>query len=166
MTATRSTGSCRHTISNATLGRHSRLSDKLGYNKDAIFIWFNDFGSTGQATIATIDKAAALAGHAGLFRVDAGSPSSGQCRRPRCTATRPAVIEWFFSTDGTDLTAADTMRVTEMTNYPQHNPTYTYHVDPGDALQAPVDRRPARRHLDHCPEHDDLRRSSTATASW
>lgn len=37
---------------------------KLGYNKDAIFISYNDFGPSGDAgaTIASIDKAAALSG--------------------------------------------------------------------------------------------------------
>ena len=37
---------------------------KPGFNKDAIFIAYNDFGSTGQPTIATIDKAAAFVGDA------------------------------------------------------------------------------------------------------
>ena len=42
---------------------------KLGFNKDAIFISYNDFGSGGgaAATIASIDKAAALSGTLNYF---------------------------------------------------------------------------------------------------
>ena len=67
-------------------------------------------------------------------------------------------VEWFFSTDGND-TGGDTMRVTEMTNYFSNNPTFTYTSIPVTPYQAPVERRSARRHLDHLPQHHDLRGS-------
>ena len=73
-------------------------------------------------------------------------------------------IEWFVSTDGNDA-GGDTMRVTEMTNYLSSSPTFTYHSIPV-APYRPGRGRSARWHLDDLPQHDDLLRSSTATAIW
>ncbi len=77
---------------------------KPGFNKDAIFVEFNDFATTGQATIATINKAAAFAGTLQMYvttpeyRVPGDDPGADERRHEpagwsgssRPTATTPA----------------------------------------------------------------------------
>jgi hypothetical protein len=99
---------------------------KLGFNKDAIFISYNDFGLGGgaAATIASIDKAAVLSGTLTYF-----------VSRPKFQfrAMPPAQmhhdlkggVEWFVSTDGTDG-GGNAIRVTKMTNYLSNNPQFEY----------------------------------------
>ncbi len=97
---------------------------KLGFNKDAIFISYNDFGSTAAATIASIDKAAALAGTLSYFV----SVPKFQFRAMPPAQMHHDVkggVEWFVSTDGTEA-GGTTLRVTMMTNYLSNNPTFTY----------------------------------------
>ncbi len=103
---------------------------KLGFNEDAIFISYNDFGGGGAAaTIASIDKAAALSGTLTYFV----SHPAFQFR-----AMPPAQMhgngdnngikggaEWFVSTDGTD-TGGSTIRVTKLVNYLSNSPSFTY----------------------------------------
>lgn len=117
---------------------------KLGFNKDAIFISFNNFGSGGgaAATIASIDKAAALSEtltyyvshpkfqframppaqmHGATDREEEDRAEQAETDREK----KESGVEWFVSTDGTD-TGGDTMRVTKMTNYLSNSPTFTY----------------------------------------
>jgi hypothetical protein len=112
---------------------------KLGFNRDAIFISFNNFGPGGgtAATIATIDKAAALSGtltyfvshpkfqframppaqmHSATDREEQGETDRGK---------KESGVEWFVSTDGTDA-GGSTIRVTKMTNYLSFSPSFTY----------------------------------------
>ncbi|WP_437747496.1 hypothetical protein WMF39_22320 [Sorangium sp. So ce1504] len=98
---------------------------KLGFNKDAIFISYNDFGSGGAAAaIASIDKAAALSGtliyyvsHP-IFQFRAMPPA-------QMHGDEAGGVEWFVSTDGTDF-GGSTIRVTKMTNYLTNAPSFTY----------------------------------------
>ncbi|MDH4073686.1 MAG: PPC domain-containing protein, partial [Gammaproteobacteria bacterium] len=83
---------------------------KMGFNHDAIFISYNDFGGGGAAaTIASIDKAAALSGTLTYyvshpeFQFRAMAPAQMHGDSTGC-------VEWFVSTDGTDA-GGDTMRV-------------------------------------------------------
>jgi len=103
---------------------------KLGFNEDAIFISYNDFGRGGAAAaIASIDKAAALSGTLTYFV----SHPAFQFR-----AMPPAQMhgnggnngikgsaEWFVSTDGTDA-GGSTIRVTKLVNYLSNSPNFTY----------------------------------------
>ncbi len=97
---------------------------KPGFNKDAIFVSFDDFSTTGQAKIATIDKAHAFAGTLDMF---ISTPEYQFRAMPpaQMNGDTTGGVEWFFSTDGTDA-GGDTMRVTEMTNYLSSSPTFTY----------------------------------------
>jgi Legume lectin domain/SdrD B-like domain/Bacterial pre-peptidase C-terminal domain/Bacterial Ig-like domain len=97
---------------------------KPGFNKDAIFVEYNDFSTTAQATIITINKADALAGTLTTFL---STPEfEFQAMTPaQMHGDTTGGIEWFFSTDGTNA-GGDTMRVTEMTNYLSTSPTFTY----------------------------------------
>jgi methionine-rich copper-binding protein CopC len=99
--------------------------EKIGFNKDAIFISFNDFGSGGAAaTVASIDKAAALSGTLTYF---VSTPPVFQFRAmppARMHGDTTGGVEWFVSTDGTDQSGS-TIRVTELTNYLSNTPTYT-----------------------------------------
>jgi protocatechuate 3,4-dioxygenase beta subunit len=99
--------------------------EKPGFNKDGIFITFNDFNSGGgAATVISIDKAAALTG----TLTDYISHPEFQFRgMPPAQMHGDTVggTEWFFSTDGND-TGGNTMRVTKVTNYLSNNPTFTY----------------------------------------
>ena len=126
---------------------------KPGFNKDAIFIGFNDFGTTGQATIASINKADALAGTLTYF---VSTPEFQFRAMPpaQLSGDTTGGTEWFVSTDGSDA-SGNTIRVTEMTNYFSNNPTFTYTSLAVDALSGCRFGRPARRHLDHLPQHDD-----------
>jgi hypothetical protein len=99
---------------------------KPGFNKDAIFISFNNFGPGGgaAATIASIDKAAALSGTLSYFV----SVPRFQFRAMPPAQMHDDVkggVEWFVSTDGTDA-GGTTIRVTKMTNYLSTTPTFTY----------------------------------------
>ena len=97
---------------------------KPGFNKDAIFVSFNNFATTGQAEVATINKAAAFAGSLQMYL----SVPEYQFRAmppAQMNGDTTGGVEWFFSTDGND-TGGDTMRVAEMTNYFSNNPTFTY----------------------------------------
>jgi hypothetical protein len=109
---------------------------KMGFNKDAIFLSFNDFGSGGgAATIASIDKAAALSGTltyyvshpAFQFRAMPGAQMHGDT---------VGGTEWFVSTDGGD-SGGSTIRVTEMTNYFSNSPIFTYTSLPVTTYFAP-----------------------------
>jgi protocatechuate 3,4-dioxygenase beta subunit/glutamine cyclotransferase len=98
---------------------------KMGFNKDAIFISYNDFSQGGApARIITINKADALAGTLVDFVT---SPKAQFQAMPPAQLTQDTTggTEWFISTDGTNA-GGDTMRVTEMTNYFSSNPTFTY----------------------------------------
>ncbi len=113
---------------------------KTGFNKDAIFISYNDFGSGGgAATIASIDKAAALSGtltyfvsHPKVqFRAMPPAQMHGDKDRDKdhdkesVDRDKGSGLEWFVSTDGTDI-AGSTIRVTKMTNYLSNSPSFTY----------------------------------------
>ena len=98
---------------------------KSGFNKDAIFISYNDFGPGGgaAATIVSIDKAAALSGtltyyvsHP-LFQFRAMPPA-------QMHGDTTGGVEWFVSTDGP--TTGTTIRVTKLTDYLSHSPTFSY----------------------------------------
>ena len=98
---------------------------KLGFNRDAIFISFNNYGDGGAAaTIAAINKAAALSGRLSYFV----STPKFQFRAMPPAQMHGDVnggVEWFVSTDGTD-SGGSTIRVTRMTNYLSSTPTFTY----------------------------------------
>jgi hypothetical protein len=72
------------------------------FNKDAIFISYNDFGSgAAAATVASIDKAAALSGTLIYY----GSHPIYQFRAmppAQMHGDKAGGVEWFVSTDGTD----------------------------------------------------------------
>jgi hypothetical protein len=99
---------------------------KLGFNKDAIFISFNNFGPGGgaAATIASIDKAAALSGTLSYF---VSRPAFQFRAMPPAQMhdDNKGGVEWFVSTDGTDA-GGNTIRVTEMTNYLSNTPNFIY----------------------------------------
>lgn len=98
---------------------------KLGFNNDAIFISYNDFGSSGgAAAIASIDKAAALWGtltyyvsHP-MYQFRAMPPA-------QMHGDYTGGVEWFVSTDGTD-SGGSSIRVTRMTDYLTNAPSFTY----------------------------------------
>ena len=72
---------------------------KLGFNKDAIFISYNDFGSGGtEATIASIDKAAALSGTLTYF---VSKPAFQFRAMPPAQMHKDGKggVEWFVSTE-------------------------------------------------------------------
>jgi hypothetical protein len=98
---------------------------KPGFNKDAIFIAYNNFGNgTAAATIVSIDKAAALSGTSTYFV----STPKFQFRAMPPAQMHDDVrggVEWFLSTDGTDA-GGNTIRVTQMTNYLSNSPQFTY----------------------------------------
>jgi methionine-rich copper-binding protein CopC/protocatechuate 3,4-dioxygenase beta subunit len=98
---------------------------KMGFNKDAIFISYNNFGSGGSAaTVISIDKSAALSGTLSYF---VSTPPAFQFRAmppAQMHGDTTGGVEWFVSTDGTDA-GGNTIRVTELTNYLSNSPTYT-----------------------------------------
>jgi hypothetical protein len=99
--------------------------EKPGFNENAIFISYNDFGSNGgDAAIASIDKAAALSGTLTYF---VSHPKSQFRALPpaQMHGDKKGGVEWFVSTDGTDV-GGNTIRVTEMTNYLSNTPNFTY----------------------------------------
>jgi protocatechuate 3,4-dioxygenase beta subunit/methionine-rich copper-binding protein CopC len=98
---------------------------KMGFNKDAIFISYNNFGSGGSAaTIISIDKAAALSGTLTYF---VNTPEFQFRAMPpaQMHGDTTGGVEWFVSTSGTDA-GGNTIRVTEMTNYLSNSPSFTY----------------------------------------
>jgi hypothetical protein len=103
---------------------------KPGFNNDAIFISFNNFGPGGgdAATIVSIDKAAALRGTLTYyvsqpkFQFRAMPPAQMHANGE---SDVPSGVEWFVSTDGTDA-GGNTIRVTRMTNYLSNSPSFTY----------------------------------------
>src|SRR6266851_890063 len=109
---------------------------KLGFNKDAIFISYNNFGPGGGAAvnIASIDKAAALSGTLSYFvsvpqfQFRAMPPAQMHGHHEddvdQMHGHHKDGVEWFVSTDGTDA-GGTTIRVTEMTNYLSATPTFT-----------------------------------------
>jgi hypothetical protein len=95
--------------------------EKPGFNKDAIFISFNNFGPGGgaAATIATIDKQAALLGTLTYFvshpefQFRAMPPAQMHMTQDGGGHRHaPAGVEWFVSTDGNDVSGT-TIRVTQ-----------------------------------------------------
>ena len=107
---------------------------KPGFNKDAIFISYNNFGPGGgaAATIATIDKQAALLGTLTYFvshpqfQFRAMPPAQMHMTQDAGGKRHaPAGVEWFVSTDGNDFSGT-TIRVTQMTNYLSNSPNFTY----------------------------------------
>ena len=95
---------------------------KPGYNKDAIFISYNDFGSTGgYAAVAVIDKAAALTGTL-VYYTSYPPPQFRAIPPARMGDDLTGGTEWFMSIiDG----GGNTVRVTKMTNYLSNSPHYT-----------------------------------------
>src|SRR5262249_22968808 len=99
---------------------------KPGFNKDAIFITFNDFGPQGDvgAKIVAIDKLAAFAGQLRFF---VSQPQFQFRALPpaQMHGDQGRGVEWFVSTEGNDF-AGTTMRVTQMTNYLSSTPNFIY----------------------------------------
>jgi hypothetical protein len=117
--------------------------EKPGFNKDAIFISFNNFGPGGgaAATIATIDKQAALLGTLTYFvshpefQFRAMPPAQMHMTQDGGGHRHAlAGVEWFVSTDGNDFSGT-TIRVTRMTNYLSSSPNFTYTSLPVTAYQ-------------------------------
>jgi hypothetical protein len=113
---------------------------KLGFNRDAIFISYNDFGaSAGAATVAAIDKAAALSGTLTYYvshpQYQLGGMPPAQMHGKRHEEGRrhedhdedadDGGVEWFVSTDSS-YGGGSTIRVTMMTNYLSSSPNFTY----------------------------------------
>ena len=99
---------------------------KPGFNLDAIFISYNNFGPGGgaAANIASIDKAAALSG---TLRYFFSVPEFQFRGMPpaQIHGDKKGGVEWFVSTDGTDA-GGSTIRLTEMTNYLSNSPVFIY----------------------------------------
>jgi hypothetical protein len=101
---------------------------KPGFNKDAIFISYNNFGISGpyfaSANIVAIDKAAALSGTLNYF---VSQPKFQFRAMPpaQMHGDNKGGVEWFVSTDGTDA-GGNTIRVTKMTNYLSNTPQFKY----------------------------------------
>jgi len=98
---------------------------KLGFNKDAIFISYNDFGSGGAAaTIVSIDKAAALSGT--LIHFISHPAFQFRAMPPaQMHGDKTGGVEWFVSTDGGEISGSS-IRVTKLTNYLSDSPSFTY----------------------------------------
>jgi hypothetical protein len=103
---------------------------KTGYNKDAIFLSYNDFGSNGgYAGVAVVNKATALSGNGGNNLVH-NTDYFTSYPPPQFRAIPPARMgddlmggtEWFMSI--WDF-GGNTVRVTKMTNYLTPTPHYT-----------------------------------------
>ena len=95
---------------------------KPGFNKDAIFISYNDFGSHGgDAAVAAVDKAQALAGN--LVYFTSNPPPQFRAMPPaKMHGDSTGGVEWFVSIS--DF-GGNTVRVTKMTNYLSNNPQYS-----------------------------------------
>jgi hypothetical protein len=108
----------------------------MGFNKDAIFISYNDFGTGGgDAAIASIDKTAALAGTLTYF-VSHPAPQFRAMPPAQMHGDTTGGVEWFVSTDGTDA-GGSTIRVTKLTDYLGNSPIFTYTSLPVTPYQAP-----------------------------
>jgi hypothetical protein len=97
---------------------------KLGFNYDAIFISYNDFSTDAGATIAAVDKAAALSGTLTYYI----SKPEFQFRAlppAQMHGDTSGGVEWFVSTNGSE-SAGDAIRVTKMENYLSNSPIFTY----------------------------------------
>ena len=95
---------------------------KPGYNHDAIFISYNDFGSAGgDAAVATINKAQALAGTYPTYYTSYPPPQFRAIPPARMHGDFTGGTEWFLSISSG---GGNTVRVTKMTNYFSANPTY------------------------------------------
>jgi len=99
---------------------------KLGFNKDAIFISFNNFGPGGgaAATVVAINKQAAFGGTLQFF-VSVPNFQFRAMPPAQLHDDNTGGVEWFVSTDGTDA-GGNTIRVTKMTNYLSGTPNFTY----------------------------------------
>jgi hypothetical protein len=98
---------------------------KLGFNNNAIFISYNDFGNGfGAATIASIDKAAVLSGTLTYF---VSHPAyQFQAMPPaQMHGDKKGGVEWFVSTNGTNA-GGRTIRVTKLAHYLSDSPIFTY----------------------------------------
>lgn len=122
-----------HTFHLANLGFPDY--EKPGFNKDAIFIAYNNFGPGGgaAATIASIDKAAALSG---TLKYYVSTPKFQFRAMPPAQMHNDyrGGVEWFVSTDGTDA-GGSTIRVTKMTGYLSNTPQFTYTSLPVNAYR-------------------------------
>ncbi len=98
---------------------------KIGFNRDAIFISYNDFGSgSAAATIVSIDKAAALSG--ALVHFISHPAFQFRAMPPaQMHGDTAGGVEWFVSTDGSDY-SGNTIRVTKVTNYLSNSPSFSY----------------------------------------
>ena len=109
---------------------------KSGFNKDAIFIAYNNFGTGGgDAEIAAIDKNALLGGTL-TYYVSDPQPQFRAMPPARMHGDTTGGTEWFVSTDGNDTGPLSTMRVTMMTNYLSNSPVFTYTSVPVTTYQA------------------------------
>jgi hypothetical protein len=98
---------------------------KPAFNKDAIFISYNDFGGGGAAArIASVDKAAALTGTL-IYYVSVPSFQFRAMPPAQMHGDTTGGVEWFVSTDGTDA-GGSTIRVTKLANYFSNSPSFTY----------------------------------------
>jgi len=99
---------------------------KPGYNRDAIFISFNNFkrGGNAAATIVSIDKAQLLSGTLTYY---VSTPAFQFRAMPpaQMHGDTTGGVEWFVSTDGTDVKGT-TIRVTKMAHYLSNSPNLTY----------------------------------------
>jgi len=114
---------------------------KIGFNRDAIFISYNNLGfGSGSLAIAAIDKAAALSGTL-IFYYTSGIQQHRAMPPAQMHHDVEGGVEWFVSTDGTDRDG-NTIRVTKMTNYLSNKPQFeetslavTPYVNAPSALQ-------------------------------
>ncbi len=98
---------------------------KLGFNKDAVFISYNDFGGgSAQATIVSIDKAALLNGSL-TYYVSVPQFQFRAMPPAQMHGDLTGGVQWFVSTNGSEI-FGDAMRVTKMENYLSNTPTFTY----------------------------------------
>jgi hypothetical protein len=99
---------------------------KLGYNQDAIFISYNNFGPGGgaAATIISIDKAAIYFGTL-TYYVSVPKFQFRAMPPAQMHGDERGGVEWFVSTDGSEA-GGNTIRVTKMTNYLSDTPEFTY----------------------------------------
>src|SRR5579859_2858642 len=98
---------------------------KPGFNKDAIFISYNNFGSGGgNANIASISKKALFGGTLTYF-VSVPKSQFREMPPAQMHGQKHGGTEYFVSTDGTDA-GGNTIRVTKMTKYLSNSPQFTY----------------------------------------
>ena len=106
---------------------------KPGYNKDAIFVSLNDFGSNGgYIGVATIDKAAAYSGTLVYYFTYPPFLQFRAMPPARFHGDTTGGTEWFASID---QGGGNALRVTKMTNYLSNSPHYTTWLLPVNAYQ-------------------------------